>query len=95
MEIKELEVFSEASNYGVVRMPGRQYPGCVVQGDSLSILLSYAESIRSRLAGTHDQELIDVADELVELLAGRLDHYEAVLTRHGMSLPYSRKARGG
>jgi len=36
MERKEVEVLSEASNYAVIRMPGRHFPGYVVQGDSLS-----------------------------------------------------------
>lgn len=48
MERKELEVFSEASNYGIVRMPGRQFPGCVVQGDSLSIMAVRKRLQRSR-----------------------------------------------
>jgi hypothetical protein len=47
MEIKEIEVFSEMSNYAIVRMPGRHFPGCVIQGDSLSVLLNNAEEVCS------------------------------------------------
>ena len=35
MERVEVELFSDGSNDAVVRMPGRQFPGMVVQGDSL------------------------------------------------------------
>lgn len=42
MERREVEVFSELCNYAIVDIPGLQYPGCVVYGDSLSIRLSCA-----------------------------------------------------
>ena len=45
MEIKQIEVYSELSNYGIVRMPGRHFPGAVIQGDSLHILCRHACSI--------------------------------------------------
>jgi hypothetical protein len=90
VERKELEVYSEASNYAIVRMPGRNFPGCVVQGDSLNGLLSLAKSIRQRVDSSDDEELIGETDELVELISDRLSHYESVLSEHGISLPYNR-----
>lgn len=88
MERKEIEVYSEASNYGIVRMPGRRFPGSVIQGDSLSILCALVQSIHKRLAGTDDEELVDDAAELLDLLEGRPRHYEQVLTEHRIELPY-------
>ena len=88
MERKDIEVYSEASNYGIVRMPGRRFPGSVIQGDSLSILCALAHSIHNRVAGTNDEELVDDVAELLDLLEGRLRHYEQVLTEHGIELPY-------
>jgi hypothetical protein len=32
------EILSHASNSGIVQMPGRKFPGIVIQGDSLSNL---------------------------------------------------------
>jgi hypothetical protein len=37
---QEPEVLSDVSNNAVVRMPGRRFPGLVIQGDSLSIKTS-------------------------------------------------------
>jgi hypothetical protein len=88
MERKEVEVYSEASNQGIVRMPGRQFPGCVVQGDSLAILCSFARSIHERLAGNPDEELTIDASELLRLLEDRQRHYESVLAQHNIKLPY-------
>jgi hypothetical protein len=88
MEKIEIEVYSQASNLAVVRMPGRQYPGMVVQGDSLSILYKTATSILNRAKVTGDTELIDEANELTQLLASRIQLYESTLQQHGIELPY-------
>ena len=49
METKFIDVFSELSNYAIVRMPDREFLGCVIQGDSLAILCRLARSIAVRL----------------------------------------------
>lgn len=90
METKPVEIFSEASNFAIVRVPGRQFPGCVVQGDSLSILLGNAKEVWEKIKVSDDEELVGAAQELVESLQSRLDHYERVLTEHGMKLPYAK-----
>jgi hypothetical protein len=33
------KLLTETSNYAVVQLPGRQYPGVVFQGDSIHALL--------------------------------------------------------
>ena len=92
MERKDLEVFSEECNYAIVRVPGRSFPGCVIQGDSLSILLRAAERASALAIGTGNSELIDEIESLRESLADRLQHYASVLTAHGMQLPFYRPA---
>ena len=87
IETKPIEVLSEASNLAVVRMPGRKFPGVVIQGDSLSILVSAAEIIRAN-APAGDEVLREAAEELCRLLTGRLTHYEKVLRENGIELPY-------
>ncbi|WP_425618790.1 hypothetical protein NA78x_002506 [Anatilimnocola sp. NA78] len=87
MERKQLEVYSEASNYGIVRMPGRSYPGCVIQGDSLRIVLHEIRGI-ARLAQGHDNiELQECIADLEASIADRLSHYQAVLREHGIDIP--------
>jgi hypothetical protein len=90
MEAKEIEVFSEISNYAIVRMPGRKFPGCVIQGDSLSILLNNAERVYSLAMETGNEDLIGEAEVLRDALEERLYHYEGVLRALGIDLPYFR-----
>lgn len=92
MELKQLEVFSERSNYGIVRMPDRSFPGCVIQGDSLAILFEAARECHQRAALTGDSELTEELAALVEALDDRLRHYEQVLADHGIERPYNRSA---
>ena len=89
MKKLEMEVYSEATNFPVVRYPGRNFPGTLIQGDSLSIIYQLATSIRGRAKKTGDAELIDDAKELHELLKTRLRIYEETLAAHGIQLPYT------
>ncbi|WP_164017847.1 DUF6959 family protein [Pyxidicoccus trucidator] len=93
MELKEVEVFSTVVNAAVVRVPGRKFPGVVIQGDSLSILRSdvrEARKLAAAAAGSEEarEELAAVLEELEDKLAGYLTVYEETLRAHGMALPY-------
>jgi hypothetical protein len=46
----EVDLLTSPGNYAIVRMPGRRFPGVVVQGDSLSILAYDAEEIANALS---------------------------------------------
>ena len=77
-------ILSSASNVAVVQLPGRHFPGSVIQGDSLSLLYTLACEIEDGVAESSDEELRGNAVELRELLEGRLRHYCRVLAEKGM-----------
>ncbi|MEV4444844.1 DUF6959 family protein [Streptomyces mirabilis] len=88
MERVEAELFSDGGNDAVVRMPGRWFPGVLVQGDSLHILRSdIAEVVESCERGD-----LDEARHSAGLLLAHLDalpaRYEAALGEHGIPRPY-------
>lgn len=90
---KLLDVFSADSNYAVIRPPGRQFPGAVIQGDSLSILCRTAKQVAEavRDGQTDHEDFADDVEVLLHSLVGRLEHYQAVLDRYGHGLPFSRR----
>jgi|WetSurMetagenome_2_1015567.scaffolds.fasta_scaffold132311_3 hypothetical protein len=88
----EVEVFSEATNCPVVRMPGRKFPGVVLQGDSLSILLREADDLCQLSAKGDTAELAEAARYLRNLLSDYLKTYEETMRAHGLELPYTRKS---
>ena len=94
MKTVGLEVYSEASNHAVIRAAGRQFPGSLVQGDSLSQLFAEATEISERILalGLKDEQLLYLAQEHQEKLLDRLLHYQEVLAAHGIELPYRPQA---
>lgn len=92
-----LSILSEQSNHAVVQVPGRRFPGSVIQGDSLAILCDEAKSLSSRLQelACADEEVLYIAQEHQEKLLRRLLHYQSVLSEHGIPLPYSKPADPG
>ena len=89
MEYMELEVYSQSINRGVVKMPSQNFPGIVIQGETLSTLLALAKSAHEKALGTSDTELINTSLELRDSLQKLSSHYEATLNRHNIPLPYS------
>jgi hypothetical protein len=87
---EEVEVWSSAVNAAIVRMPGRRFPGVVIQGDSLSALLAHALSLVESLAGGRRQEAFNTAVYLANSLQGSIEHYERTLSERGLRLPYVR-----
>ena len=81
-----VEILFEESNFAVVRLPKRKFPGIVIQGDTLAILYAQADELRASVESVETKEL---ADELVELIKIRLLTYEEVLKQNGIPVPYS------
>jgi len=89
MKRVEIEMFSETTNCPVVRIPRRQFPGVVIQGDSLSILLRETQEICKMAAAANNPELADAVDYLRGLLWDYVSEYERVMEANGFELPYS------
>ena len=83
MELKEIEVYSEASNVAVVNV-GRAYPGSVIQGDSLYILHRQIMDIVEHLSSDPEHDMFYEALDMAEKLEGRLLHYNEVCAAHGI-----------
>jgi hypothetical protein len=87
--MESAQLLDTASNQAIVQVPGRNFPGSVIQGDSLSHMYSLACELEDGVSAATDEELRGSATELRELLEGRLRHYDDVLRRSGISRPYT------
>ena len=82
------QLLSPATNFAVVHLPGRRFPGVVVQGDTLNGLVRNLKDM-SRLLDKGDLEELAAGLVLVtEPLLDALHHYERVCTERGIELPY-------
>ncbi len=72
-------------------MPGRRFPGIVIQGDSLSVLVGDAQDL-VRVLTDANLPAVDDAQELCSRLTELLGHYAETLTENGIPLPYEPSA---
>jgi hypothetical protein len=84
------QILEVGSNGAVVQLPERKFPGVVIQGDSLSILVSEVEELRRSLEKNEESEAIASLDLIERHLKERLAFYESVLAKHRIELPYVR-----
>jgi hypothetical protein len=88
MATVEVELLTDGGNNAVVRFPGRKYPGVLIQGDTLSTLITTTSEAIAAL----DRSDATVAQELLRELAAHLletqERYERALREHGIELPY-------
>ena len=83
------KLLSHIPNSGIVHLPGRKFPGIVMQGDSLFSLLQGLRYLLEKYKEGKDEENYYEILMIAETLHAQLLHYEETLSKHGMSLPYS------
>ena len=88
MERIEAELFTDGGNGAVVRMPGRRFPGVLLQGDSLHILRGDVAEVAEACERGDLDEARDSASLLLANLDALLTRYETVLGEHGIPRPY-------
>jgi hypothetical protein len=84
----EVEMLSETINCPVVSMPGRKFPGVVVQGDSLKNLLNLTEEIEGLSKSEDRDELEATIAALKTTLDGYVKAYTTAMKAHNRSLPW-------
>jgi hypothetical protein len=89
MADEHVEVLSQAINRPVLRMPGRAFPGILIQGDTLSSLYALARMAHDRAERHDDAELADLTGQMMDELADIIQEYEHVLVYHNRPLPYA------
>ena len=92
-EMQEFEVLSTASNAVVARHPNRNFPGLLIQGDTLRTLLDDIEELREEAIAGNIEAVKEVADVLQKRFIELLTHYEKVLEEHDRELPYVNSVR--
>ena len=88
MKKEEVEIYSDTSNYAVMKHPDREYPGSLVQGDTLYSLCKIADRISERIEEKDLNKAQEEVEELREMLWARLNHYKKVLGELEIELPF-------
>jgi methyl coenzyme M reductase gamma subunit len=85
---KEVDLLSPPTNYAVVQLPERKFPGVVVQGDTLNELVKDLGLMAEMLRASRLDELKGEIEYLKETLSEALSHYEQICSVRGIELPY-------
>ncbi|MEE1667999.1 hypothetical protein RCR19_21160 [Streptomyces sp. WAC07094] len=88
MERVEAELFTDGGNDAVVRLPGRNFPGVLIQGDTLSTLQADVAELVELCAAGDVGEAQRVANLLHADLGAKLMRYSEALEAHGISRPF-------
>lgn len=73
----EVELFGQDTNIAVIRLPAREYPGILIQGDSFVDLLGSLEDA-TNMFETERAEAYEALKYVLDELKWRLEYYERV-----------------
>ena len=90
---KRVDILSDASNAVVAKHSGRNFPGLLIQGDTLRTILDDVEEIHEGAVEGDMKTVAEIAETLAERLVSFLSHYEQVLEEGGIEIPYSKLVR--
>ena len=90
---KALELLGRPVNFAVVQLPERNYPGVVVQGDTLNGLVRRLEEMSALVKSNQLEDLAAEIEEMREQLSAARQYYEATCAERGIELPYPKTVR--
>ncbi|MGW0029125.1 DUF6959 family protein [Streptomyces sp. NPDC003314] len=91
MERIEAELLTDGTNDAVLRLPNRNFPGLLIQGDTLGILQNDLADLAelADLCATGDLEEAQHAANLLHAdLSAKLERYTRALEAHGIPRPF-------
>lgn len=83
------EVIETQGDFSLVKWAGRKFPGFLLQGDSLSIIVSDLREVEDLLANDDIEEARFVAHELLLQFSAMQNSYEEMMKKAGLQLPYA------
>jgi len=89
MKKESVEIYSDATNQAVIKHPGRNYPGVLIQGDTLYFLCQSLDEACKSIKEKDYENAYDEINELRNALWEKLNHYKVVLGEHDIELPFS------
>lgn len=84
----DVKLLSPATNFAIVQLPGRRFPGIVVQGDSLQ---NFITDLEAAVKETDPAEREVILVDLIERFVSVRERYEMVLSQQGIERPYFRE----
>jgi hypothetical protein len=81
-------LLTDPTNFAVVQLPGRAFPGVVFQGDSIHALIAQIQNALDAAKKHADDELNAELEDALELLSGIQNKLKSVCDREGLAMPW-------
>lgn len=88
VETIEFDVWTSIGNLLIAKHPDRNYPGALIQGDTLRCLLDEVEELQEELESGDIESVKDISDALKDRLVSWLSQYEVTLRENHLEIPY-------
>lgn len=88
--MSDIELLNSATNAVVARHVEREFPGVLLQGDTLKIIFDDLEELIEDLDAKDIDSAKGISEGLKEMFVDLLSHYESVLAENNIVLPYSK-----
>lgn len=85
----EVEIYSDSTNSAVMKHPGRNYPGLLLQGDTLYSLCQLLDEACAALKNKEYDEAQRDINNARNALWAKLSHYKTVLSEHEIAVPFN------
>lgn len=82
------KLLTDPTNYAVVQLPGRQFPGVVFQGDSIHALIAQLQWALDAAHKYGDDDLNANLADALELLSSAQNKLKSVCEQEGVALPW-------
>ena len=83
-----VDLLTDQGNNAVLQLPGRRYPGVLLQGDTLLALKQAADAALERARIHKDETLLDAVTEVTDGLNLALSQLIRTTTENGLDVPY-------
>jgi len=86
----EVTLLSEPTNFAIVKLRNRNFPGVVLQGDALNAMVVAVNDMARLLLEGQYEELSGEIANLAEQLEDARQRYESVCEKKHIDLPYAK-----
>lgn len=88
MQHVTVNLYSDQSNGAVLKLPGRAFPGVLIQGDTLHILIDDLQEVSAAIADRSANEATQALADIIDRLKTIEKRYVTVLGEHGVPVPF-------
>lgn len=81
-------IINTHGNIAIVKLDERNFPGILIQGDSIKILLDEIEELRREIQSNNIEEGLEIAVDVEEKIADWITLYKTSLHKNNYEVPF-------